>query len=60
MCGGFSHTPNWGPDPQPRHVPLTGNRTRDPLVRSPALNPLRHTRQGPSSLFKSNEENVFG
>ena len=24
----------------------TGNRTRDPLKHRPALNPLRHTRQG--------------
>ena len=25
---------------------LTGNQTRDPLVRRPALNPLSHTGQG--------------
>ena len=25
---------------------LTGNRTRDPLVHRPALNPLSHTSQG--------------
>ena len=24
MCVGLSHTPNWGPGPQPRHVPWLG------------------------------------
>ena len=24
MCGCFSHIPNWGRDPQPRHVPWLG------------------------------------
>ena len=31
--------PNWGSNPQPRHVP-------DPLVCSLVLNPLSHTSQG--------------
>ena len=30
---------------------LTGNRTRDPLVHRPALNPLSHTSEGLCSLF---------
>ena len=30
---------------------LTGNRTGDPLVHKPALNPLSYTSQGPSFLF---------
>ena len=25
MCGCFSHAPDWGPGPQPRHVPWLGN-----------------------------------
>ena len=32
---------------------LTGNRTGDPLVCRPALNPLSHTSQGISSVLKS-------
>ena len=35
-----------GPGLQPRHVPLTGNRTDDPLVLKPELNLLSHTSQG--------------
>ena len=31
---------------------LTGNRTRDPLVRRPALNPLSHTSQGSLFIFR--------
>ena len=30
---------------------LTGNRTGDPLVRSPAFNPLSHTSQGPQPMI---------
>ena len=29
---------------------LTGNQTGDPLVRSPVLNPLSHTSQGPNAV----------
>ena len=33
---------------------LTGNQTRDPLVRRTALNPLSHTNQGSSCFSKNN------
>ena len=51
MCGCLSCAPYWGPGLQPRHVPLTGNRTCDPLVRRPVLSPLSHTSQG-KIIFK--------
>ena len=41
----LSHAPNWGPGPQPRHVPWLGIK-RDLWVRRPALNPLSHISQG--------------
>ena len=41
----FSGTPNWGLGLQPRHVSQTGNRTSEPLVHRPALNPVSHTSQ---------------
>ena len=44
QCVAVSHTPPTR-DPAP-----TGNRTREPLVHKPVLNPLRHTRQG-KTLF---------
>ena len=46
LCGCLSHSPYWGPGPKPRHVPWSGNRTRDPLVHRPVLNPLSYTSQG--------------
>ena len=46
VYGCLSSAPHWGPGRQPRHVPLTGNQTSNPLVRSPVLNPLSHTSQG--------------
>ena len=46
MCGCLSCTPNWGTWPSPQACALTGNRTSDPLVCRPALNPLSHTSQG--------------
>ena len=46
MCGCLWSIPYWRPGPQPKHVPLTGNRTGNPLVYSPALYPLSHTSQG--------------
>ena len=46
MCGCLSCAPKWGPGLQPRHVPLTGNRTDNPLVCRLALNLLSHTSQG--------------
>ena len=39
MCG-CSHTPHWGPGPQPRQL------NQSPLVLRLALNPLSHTSQG--------------
>ena len=46
MHGCLSPATYWGPGPQPRHVP--GNRTGNPLVCRPALNPLSYTSQGQS------------
>ena len=46
MCSCLSRTPNWGPGPQHMHVTWTGNRTSDPLVYRPMLNPLSYTSQG--------------
>ena len=43
--------PYWGPGPQPRHVPQLGIELVDPLLRSPALNPLNHTLQGENCFF---------
>ena len=43
--------PQPGTWPTTQACALTGNRTSDPLVRRPALNPLSHTSQG--SLFTS-------
>ena len=40
--------------------PSTGNQTSDPLVRRPALNPLSHTSQGTSQVFKSSTHRSFG
>ena len=39
MCGCLSWAPYW-------RCTLTGNQTRDPLLRNPALNALSHTSQG--------------
>ena len=47
MCRYLSRAPYWGPGPQPR------NRTNDPVVLRPALNPLSHTSQGRSLLTNS-------
>ena len=46
MCGCLSHAPHWGTWPATQTCALTGNRTDDPLVCRPALNPLSHTGQG--------------
>ena len=51
MYGCLLCSPYSGPCLQPRHVPLTGNQTSNPLVRRPALNPLSHTNQGRSDFF---------
>ena len=45
MCGCISCALYCRPVLQPRHVPYTGNRTSDPLVYRPALNPLSYTSQ---------------
>ena len=37
--------PQWGTWPATQAFTLTGNRTQDPLVHRPALNPLGHTNQ---------------
>ena len=64
MCGCLLCAPNWGPGPQPRHMSQTGNRTGDPLVFRPALNPLSHTNQGPREYFDirktfNDEDNII-
>ena len=46
MCGCFSRTPPLGTWPAIQACALTGNRTGDPLVCRPVLNPLSHTSQG--------------
>ena len=46
VCGCLLHAPYWRPDPQPQACAVSGNQTRNPLVRSPVLNPLGHTSQG--------------
>ena len=46
MCGCLSHTPLLGTWPATQACALTGNRTSDPLVRRPVLNPLSHSSQG--------------
>ena len=43
--------PPLGTGPATQACALTGNQTRDPLVRRLALNPLGHTSQGESLLF---------
>ena len=53
MCGCLSCTSYWGPGPQTRHVPQTGNPTGGPLVCQLALNPLSHTNQGWRNSFIS-------
>ena len=46
MCGCLLHVPPLGTWPATQACALTGNRTRDPLLCRPALNPLSHTNQG--------------
>ena len=46
VCGCLSCAPYWGPGPQSRHEPWSGNWTSDPVVHRPVLNPLSHTSQG--------------
>ena len=46
MCGYLSHAPQLGTWPATQACALTGNRTNDPLLRRPALNPLSHSSQG--------------
>ena len=49
MCGCLSCAPLLGTWLPTQACAVTGNRTGDPLVCSPALNPLSHTSQGISS-----------
>ena len=51
MCGCLSHAPPPGTWPTTQACGLTGKQTGDPLIHSPALNPLSHTSQGYSSYF---------
>ena len=50
MCGCLSCVLYWGPDPATQAYALTGNRTGDPLVLRPVLNPLSDTNQGHTRL----------
>ena len=43
--------PQPGTWPATQACALTGNRTGDPLVHRPVLNPLSHTSQGPGANF---------
>ena len=52
MGGCFLGAPYRGLGPQPRHVPQTGNRTGNLLVRRPERNPLSHTSQGLVIFFR--------
>ena len=45
------HTPQWT-QPATQARALTGNGTSDPLVHSPALNPLSHTSQGRNCFIR--------
>ena len=49
-----SHTPHWvaGTWPATQACALTGNRTGNPLVHRPVLNPLSHTSQGHCMNFR--------
>ena len=51
MHGCLLSTPLLGTWPTTQARTLTGNRTHNPLVHRPALNPLSHTSQGLRLLF---------
>ena len=46
MCGCLLSTPRLGTWPTTQACAPTGNRTSNPLVRRPVLNPLSHSSQG--------------
>ena len=52
QCVVASHVPLLGTWPASQAYALTGNRTGEPLVLRPALNPLSHTSQGRKLFFK--------
>ena len=56
MCGCLLHDPYWGTWPATQACALTGNRTSDPLLHSPAFNPLSHTSQEKECVFKKASE----
>ena len=51
QCVVVSHAPLLGTWPATQACALNGNRTGDPLVCRPALNPLSHTSQGKKSFL---------
>ena len=51
LCVVASRATLLGTWPTTQACALTGNRTSDPLVRRPALNPLSHTSQGKKGIF---------
>ena len=51
--------PLFGIWPATQACALTGNRTNDPLVHRPMLNPLSYTRQGSSEVLNQNPTDGF-
>ena len=51
MSGCLLHAPLLGTWPTTQACALIGNRTGNPLVHRPVLNPLSHTSQGSLFLF---------
>ena len=54
MCGCLSCAP-MGTQPTTQVCALTRNRTGNPLVQVPVLNPLSHTSQGEIHIFLNKE-----
>ena len=53
-----SHAPPLETWPETQACALTGNRTSDPLIHRPALNPLSHTSQSPIPAVLMQEQKV--
>ena len=58
MCGCLSRTPHGGTWPTTQACAPTGNRTSDPLVCRPGLNPLSHTSQGVTRICQVKRERI--
>ena len=60
MCGCLSLTPLLGTWPETHSCALTGNRTGDPLVHRPVLNPLSHTSQKAKCvILEHNKQSIW-